>query len=375
MQLKCPANVVHEKEWRANNGNRCNAIFLSNMMHDGDSMRKLFHNRSGTYGIHPIAKALWKYYKDHDKEALLDKVEAVTTDINGYPTTSNIWVERTEAGRFLLDISCSAAGFIHKESDWADWRNYERRGTVNVCDDFSSRQSVYYDNKSVAEVLQDTVQKNTYLHEWLKKPTGNDKLDLLLVNLEQNRGQSLHIQTYYQTLKVMNDDLQEAFEGKKAPLDEKVYVPAIIMLDDMANEVFNQMDYKQQRVFHKSDLGQEILRFSYLTTQNLRAKDQDSLLPPEYYFDAAVMHNYLADIKNTDLWQVAARKIATQILAQQAPERRLRVGSPMNNRLFELATLKARPKESMYAGYWQDDANRIGYMNLYVAKKSKSVAI
>lgn len=371
MNLKSPANVVSEKECRAAYGNRCNAVFLSTVMGDGESMRKLFHNSVSTRTMPPIVKAFWEYYQDHDKSKMLDKVQDVTTDKDGYPRSDSLYfevIQNTDGSRILMDLGGNVFGAVH-ESKWADWHNYERCATMRVNDEWSSRQSIYYDNKSVAEVLRDTVQKSTYLHEYIDKKTGNKKLDLLLKNLEQSSDGPLHIQTYYQALKEINIDLTEAFTQNRQPLDSCAYMPAVLMLDELSADVFNQMDYKQQRVFHKSDLGQEILKFSYLTTQNLRAKEENNLLPPEYYFDVATMNAYLADIKNTDLWQVAARKITDQIVSQWKPERRLKVGSQMNNRLMELATLKARPKESMYADYWREDANRVSYMNLYVPQK------
>ena len=359
-ELKCPADILYEKEWRASYGNSCNAIFLSDVMKDHESMRKLFHSNGDTYSMSPLVGIFYDYYKDHDKEKMLDRVEKATTYSDDYyPSCQPFSVDEHEGKRVLRDWSCKHTFYVaNKESPWADLKNYEKRATVNIRDDFNSRQSVYYDNKSVAEVLKDTAEKTTFLEKKIEKPTKNEQLDLLVRNLIQNRDEKLHIPTYAKALRLINDDLTQAFDGKTEPLNADAYVPVIIMLDEMSAEVFNQIDYKQQRTFHKSDLGQEMLRFSYLTTQNMREKDKYE------GFSSDAMNAWLSDIKNTDLWQVAQRKITEAILERWA--NRVDVGSLLNNRMMELATIKPKPKEAMYADYWQEDMKRSTYMNLYV---------
>lgn len=361
-KLKCPADILYEKEWRAAYGNRCNAIFLSTLMHDGESMRKLFHQHGDTHSITPLVGIFYDYYKDHDKETMLDRVEKATTDSSGYHYFGQPFsVDENKGKRVLWDYSCLHSSCIaNDESPWADLKNYEKRATVKITDDFSSRQSVYYNNKSVAEVLKDTVEKTTFLEKQIEKPTGNQQLDLLVHNLILHRDEKLHVPTYVKALKLINNDLTPAFEGKTEPLDEDAYVPVIIMLDEMSADVFNQIDYKQQRTFYKSDLGQEMLQFSYLTTQNMREKDSGY----NNSFSETKMNAWLKDIKETDLWQVAQRKITEAILERWAY--RVRVGSLLNNRMMELATIKPKPKETMYADYWREDDKRSMYMNLYI---------
>lgn len=356
-KIKCPSDILYEKEWRSAYGNCCNAIFLSNLMHDGESMRKLFHSNGDTHSITPLVGIFYDYYKDRDKERMLDRVEEATTysDPYGQPFS----VDEHDGKRVLWDWSCQHYSCVaNKESPWADLKNYEKRATVNITDDFGSRQSVYYDNKSIAEVLKDTAEKTTFLEKQIEKPTNNEQLDLLVRNFMQHRDEKLHIPTYAKALKLINNDLTLAFDGKTEPLDADAYVPVIIMLDEMSAGVFNQIDYKQQRTFHKSDLGQEMLKFSYLTTQNMREKGKFD------GFSSDAMNAWLSDIKNTDLWQVAQRKITEAILERWA--HRVEVGSLLNNRMMELATIKPKPKEAMYADYWQEDKNRSMYMNLYV---------
>ena len=359
-KLKCPADILYEKEWRAAYGNRCNAIFLSNLMHDGESMRKLFHNEGSTHSFPVEAKIFYDYYKDHDKEKMLDRVKKATTGSDGYHCFGQPFsVDEYEGKRVLWDWSCRHSSYVaNQESPWADLSNYKKRATMKVTDEFSSRQSVYYHNKSVAEVLKDTAEKTTFLEKQIEEPTGNKNLDLLVQNLQNNRDEKLDIPTYAFALRLINNDLTHAFDGKTEPLAPEAYVPVIIMLDEMSAEVFNQIDYKQQRTFHKSDLGQEMLRFSYLTTQNMREKDKYE------GFSSEKMNAWLSDIKNTDLWQMAQRKITEAIVERWAY--RVKVGSLLNNRMMELATIKPKPKEAMYADYWQEDKNRSMYMNLYV---------
>ena len=74
-KLTCPADILYEKEWRAAYGNRCNAIFLSDTMGDNESMRKLFHREGSTHATTPLVGIFYDYYKDHDKEKMLDRVK------------------------------------------------------------------------------------------------------------------------------------------------------------------------------------------------------------------------------------------------------------------------------------------------------------
>ena len=360
-KIKCPSDILYEKEWRSAYGNRCNAIFLSDVMNDHESMRKLFHSNGDTHSMSPLVGIFYDYYKDHDKEKMLDRVKEATTDSSGHHYFGMPFsVEEYKGKRLLKDWSCLHSFYSgNDESPWADLKNYEERATVNITDEFSSRQSIYYHNKSVAEVLKDTVEKTTFLEKQIEEPTNNKPLDLLLQNLQNNRDEKLHIPTYAKALRLINDDLTQAFDGKTEPLNADAYVPVIIMLDEMSADVFNQIDYKQQRTFHKSDLGQEMLRFSYLTTQNMFKKGNSY-----NGFSADAMNAWLSDIKNTDLWQVAQRKITEAIVERWA--HRVKVGSLLNNRMMELATIKPKPKEAMYADYWQEDMKRSTYMNLYV---------
>lgn len=359
--LKCPADIIYEKEWRASYGNRCNAIFLSEMMCDGDSVRKMIHNTGDTHAKYPIIQALWKYYQNHNKQELLDTVERVTENCTDH--RGSIYVDFDSKGKRILCDWNSGSGTNKFESFWANLAYYERRSTETIYDCWSSGKYVFYKSKSVADVLRETAEKTTFVHENLKPRTGNRQLDLLVCNVLHNPTKILQSPAYYKALTLINADLIDAFERQK-PLAKDAYMPVIIALDGISNELFNRMDYKMQRVFHKSDLGQEILKFSYLTTQNLLSKYENSALPIELCFDEKNMNDYLSDIKNTDLWQVAQRKIAKQIITQMA--HRLRVGSQMNNRILELSVPKAKPKESMYGDYWRADIARASYINLYV---------
>ena len=364
-KLNCPADILHEKEWRAAYGNRCNAIFLSELMQDEESMRKTFHLNGRTHGITPLVGIFLDYYKDHDKERMLDRVKEATTNADGTDRCGDAFcVEEWQGKRTLRDWSVYSTIYGgNEESPWANLSNYECRATTVISDDFGSGQSVSYNNKSVAEVLRETVEKTTFLEKQIKKPTGNERLDFLVQKLQNKQDEKLHIPTYAFALRLINNDLTFAFEGQKEPLDPDAYVPAIIMLDEMSAEVFNQIDYRQQRTFHQSDLGQEMLRFSYLTTQRMYEKKCEG------GFSEAKMNAWLEDIKKTDLWQVAQRKITQEIVGRWA--RRARVGSLLNNRMIELATIKPCPKEDMYAAYWKEDSQRAMYMNLYANKMNQ----
>ena len=386
MELKCPANILHEKEWRAANGNRCNALFLTELMRDGESIRKMFHSTGGLHKHYPVIEALYRYYKNHNKKELLDTVEALTHGVSG--ARGSIFVGTNDEGkRILRDWSSQGLVSGIDESDWADLSAYERRATKRITDEWGSNQSVYYDNKSVAEVLKATIESTTLLGKQIYQKTGNPKLDLLVQNLLNNSTQqsdytylptkskdknvcgTFHLPTYFSALKEINHDLSTAFENQE-PLNQYTYMPIIILLDETSTEVFNQIDYKQQRVFHKSALGQEMLKFSYLTTQNLHAKNEEGC-PDELKFSVEKMNQWLTDIQNTDLWQVAQRKISAALIERLSHQ--VSVGSLLNNQLMTLISIKPKPEEPMYAAYWHEDNQRASYMNLYIKPVDRSL--
>ena len=180
-KIKCPADILYEKEWRAAYGNRCNAVFLSNVMGDAESMRKLFHRNGNTHQMTPFVKIFWEYYQDRDKEKMLDQVEAVNRKSDEYFYSSQPFeVDEYEGKRVLRDWSTPP--FLLDDTDespWADLNNYEKRETIKIIDYFGSKQSVYYDNKSVAEVLKDTIEKTTFLEKQIEEHWRESKDELL----------------------------------------------------------------------------------------------------------------------------------------------------------------------------------------------------
>lgn len=213
-----------------------------------------------------------------------------------------------------------------------------------------------YNNNSTVEILQEVIKRERKSSK-IEQSTGNEKLDLLVRNLQNNSDKKLHIPTYACALHLINNDLTLAFEGKKECLCADTYVPVIVMLDEMSVGVFNQIGYREQRTFYKSDLGQEMLRFSYLTTKGLAVKGQKD------GFSEIKMNAWLEKVKEINLWQVAQRKITEEILDRYANYSEVR--SLLNNRILELGTIKPKPKESMYGDYWREDNMRSTYMNLY----------
>lgn len=89
-------------------------------------------------------------------------------------------------------------------------------------------------------------------------------------------------------------------------------------------------------------------------------------------FAENTMNDWLSDIKNTDLWQVAQHKITAALVERWA--HRVKVGSLLNNRLLELSIIKPKPQEPMYADYWKEDVKRARYMNLYTGKIFRDTA-
>ncbi len=345
--IRCPADVLRKKTKLCLSYNiTCyDAKHLSLIMEDSDAIRIMVHS----YNDMRMIEIFYDYYVEHDKEKMLDRVQKVITDEKGCHPFGNIFsVIELEGKRILRDASCING---KKESLWASLEEYEKKHCIKNSDGSFDE---YYNNKSTVEILQE-VMKRERKSSKIEQSTGNEKLDLLVRNLQNNSDKKLHIQTYARALHLINNDLILAFEGKKEYLCADTYVPVIIMLDEMSVGVFNQIGYREQRTFYKSDLGQEMLRFSYLTTKGLAVKGQKD------GFSEIKMNAWLEKVKEINLWQVAQCKITEEILDRYYPV----VRSLLNNRILELGTIKSKPEESMYDGYWLEDKMRSMYMDWY----------
>lgn len=338
-----PRTVISAKRDYAAKGNRLNAVFMSNIMHDGDAVRKLIHNK--TADAPDILRALYRYYAEHrNKETLWDDIDKINENSNHYGNCG-IYAETDKHGnKIIIDWNYRWSG---RESYWADLAHYDKRCSINIDDDFGYGYKKYV-NASVAEVLADTLNNRTYAI--MQQPQTPDKnLNLLLQNLfyaKYHDETELNEPAYYKALHLLNDNLENAFSAGEKLL-AKQYVPAIIFVDEMSAQVFDKIDYPKQRVFYQTPLGQECLRFTYLTALGVHS------------FEKEAMHTFLNEVKSQTLWQTAQSRITQEFMHWGYRS------SVAANRWTELNLIKPLPDEKVYRPYYQTDLERAQYMNLY----------
>lgn len=348
MKLQYPRMVVKAKKPYAYSGNRLNGIFLSTVMSDNDSVRKLIHEQEPH--AQKILTALYNYHQNRDKQALIDTIRPLTKNCGDF---CGIGVGTDKNGKQIITDWSTGHSSDAEESLWADLSLYDEKHTINIFDEMGNpRRCKLFENVSVAEVLADTIHnRNCYIEHCPQ--TGDEKLDILLKNIWQvPEDEQLPQQTYYRAVKKMNQNLISAFLGN-TDADARKYMPAIILLDNKSSQIFDNIGYREQFGFYKSKMGQELLKFSYLTTLSTMKK-----------FDKEDFNNYLNDVKSSGLWQIAQYKITNKLINHKA------TGSLLNQRLLSLNYIR-RPQSKMYQDYYQTDLERMNYMNWYLPKDQK----
>ena len=337
MELSCPNAIRLQKPEYANDGNRLNGLFLSQVMQDGEAVRKLIHN--GTWYADDMLSALYRYYQTKDKDTLIADIENIESQCLGIP---NISIDVIDGKKIITDWSFDQG----RESYWADLSKYDEKHTIYVFDYMSFNEiGKEFENVSVAEVLRDTVEKRSYVISHLPK-TGDEELDLLLSNLYHNKDKELHHPTYIKALEKINDKMIKAFSDKEEPLEEHKYIPAIIMLEEQSKKVFDNIDYREQHGFYKSKLCRELLKFSYLTSFQIIKFDENDL------------NRYVDDVQFAGNWQVAQR-IITHKITENNPYH-----NSVNSGFLGLNNIRPRPKEKMYAEYYEKDLLYQQHLNM-----------
>ena len=111
MELSCPNAIRLQKPEYANDGNRLNGLFLSQVMQDGEAVRKLIHN--GTWYADDMLSALYRYYQTKDKDTLIADIENIESQCLGIP---NISIDVIDGKKIITDWSFDQG----RESYWAD---------------------------------------------------------------------------------------------------------------------------------------------------------------------------------------------------------------------------------------------------------------
>lgn len=344
-----PRTVIMSKRDYTAKGNRLNAAFMSEAMHDGEAVRKLVHNKC--IDGPAILRALYRYYFEHrHKETLWNDLHEINEKTSGYGACG-LYAETDNHGRKIIADRSYSWG--RGESDWANLACYDIKHSVMIYEDFDDAYKKY-ENVSVAEVLADTLNNRTYAD--VRQPlTPNENLNLLLRNLylaHHIHKQELDEQVYGKALHLLNNDLETAFAaGQKLRAED--YMPAIIFLDAESAQLFDKIDYPRQRSFYQTQLGQESLKFTYLTALGV------------INFEKEAMDNFLREVKAQTLWQAAQKRITQEFVYWGFRS------SVTANRWMELNLIKPQPKEKIYNPYYKTDVERAEYLNLYAVSNKQ----
>ena len=154
----------------------------------------------------------------------------------------------------------------------------------------------------------------------------------------------------FAALKLLNNDIAKAFSAHQPLEPESAYIKAILMMEDLSPRVFNGIKYREQRSFYRSEMAQELLKFSYLTTRKSPNTDMEHFA------------QFIKSVQDSDGWQEAHYKITQEFISES------RMNCVLNNCILDLNIIRPQPQETMYQGYYQDDIERSHYMNLYLKK-------
>lgn len=335
-------DIINAVAKRAKSQRRFAGLFLSNAMSDNDTMREMAH-RNGKF-FKPTAIAFYNYSQHQDYNKLIDDLSKFAgNSFNDDTGACHFYIKYKDDKPIIYDLT-------HRHSHWMDLKRYSKKYDITINDSIAvPPQSKDFSNKSCIDILEELLNPSNNLE---KPHTDNKKLDLLLENVYNN---SFHKATYIKTIELLNKEIIKAFTFKSKGLN-KGHIDAIILMEDRATQYFASIDYPEQYGFYKSQSGQEMLKFSYLTT----------FTEPEQFSNRS-MNNYLKQIVQKAHWYTAHRFITSKI-SQNSPQ-----FSGINGHLIGLTTIRQAPSKDyhLYNEYHKRDLEIIKYQGLLIKEKSK----
>ena len=393
---------------------RLNALFLSRVMADGETMRNLIHGCSAA--ADDVMRALIAYYENHDAPQLIEKLDKLSFDYPfiafskkrkedakrdvSQPTKAELdemkrlaeystshadafWSDETlyekaaifatyygdffyynKEGHYVVDETKPIVIYENKqpftlfdntyrESHWLDLSRYDEKHTLEIQDNFSAPfLKRKYVDESVIDVLRKTVSMQK-MATYNRPYTGDEALDKVCGEIYDE--EKLSAPKFVKAITLLNRHLLAGLKGERN-LWEGEY-DAAAMLVDKAPQYFAKIDYPQQFGFYKSDAGQELLKFSFMTTFTNQQK-----------FDEQVMNSYLSRVKNAGHWMMGQYAMTQMIVANTN-----NLGG-INRGLLELNLIRPRPKEffgmksprflQAINEYYDQDLVRMNYMQL-----------
>ena len=402
---------------------RLNALFLSRVMADNESMRNLIHGRSDA--ADDVMNAFIAYYETHNKTQLLDTIDKLSCDYPfitftkerkednrrnpSWPTKAELeemyrlaeystsqadkfwedtdsyekaalWAVRFgdffyygKEGHYVVDETKPIKIYENKqhytlfdntysETNWLNLELYDKPQTMEIQDEFAAPfLKRKYVNETVIDVLRKTVSMQK-MATYNRPHTGDVALDKVCGEIYDE--EKLSAPKFVKAVTLLNKHLLSALKGESR-LWEGEY-DAAAMLVEKAPQYFAKIDYPQQFGFYKSDAGQELLKFSFMTTFTNQPK-----------FDEQVMDDYLLRVKNAGHW-MNGQHLMTQMIVANTNN----LGG-INRGLLELNLIRPRPKEfhgmksprfmRAINDYYDQDLVRMNYAQLALFGRGKSI--
>lgn len=353
--------IISAADYRINQM-RLNALFLSEVFSDQQTMRKLIHNRSAV--SEPILKAFINYHHHKNVAELYRDIEAATLDKNGALKQGSScafyisFAKDNHKNPYLIPCKNGYSRFLKDAggagmqggypSNWLKLELYDTPVTILIEDrTFPQGSSKQYYQVKPFEILQETLMlEQSKLRECPQ--TGNKNLDLLLINIFSTAEPPEAVLN--KALSLFSQDLIQAYTAHGALTFG--HFEALNLLSDKTAAALDKIDYQKQRSFYNTDFCAEILKFSYLTTFT---KNKN--------FDKEDLDNYLFEVKSAGDWRLAGH-----LITQKITDNSDNIVS-LNNNLMSLSIIHPIAENnnfSILSKYYKEDSKKIAdnYINL-----------
>ncbi len=378
--------------------NRLNGLFLSEAMGDCDTMRKVIH--ADNCATMPTVKAFYDYYYHRDEKRLMDDINNIEKEyessrfqVREYTARKDIPTEDEFSSMLKIENICrqspkdlQANEFLSKAATYYAMRykniflgnpksGYRinkhapvlfqpKKYTVIDFEDsptpwldlsyYDVPQDVYityimprppvtrhYKNVKVIDILREIVENKRQRIIYNLPQTPNQDLNKAAAAIYEKK-ENITLSDFTKTLRLLNTDLINGMSSGTGV--HPSYLDAVALIEDKAKYIFNKIDYPMQFGFYKSNTGQEILTFSYLTTFTQKES-----------FSKASMNRYLRQVRKAPHWTDAQKYITGAIIKNS------RQFSHINNELLRLNYIRKRPSKEYhtYNAYYQRDLDRI----------------
>ncbi len=400
---------------------RLNALFMSKVMRDGETMRNMIHGDFGA--AEEIMQALVRYYETHDKEELIECVDNIAYDYpyvcftkkrqedlnrdTSKPTKAELermrwlaefsekeqdkfWADErlyeeagifakyygnffyyNRDGHYIVDESKPIEIYENKlpytlfdetyrESNWLNLALYDKPHTIEIKDEYAAPfPQKKYVNATVIDVLRQTLEKQkTAVYDCPR--TSESSLDKICAEIYAE--DKLSAPKFVKAVTMLNQRLTKALKGEEQL--HKGDFDAVAMLIDKAPQYFEQIDYAQQYGFYKSDAGKELMKFSFMTSFTRRKR-----------FSEQAMNNYVDAVANAGHWMNGQHLMTKMILKNTQ-----NLGG-INRGLLDLNVIRPRPQKfngmesprflQILNEYYNQDLERAKYPNLIYQKPEK----